>query len=176
MAPEYAMRGYLTDKADVYSFGIVALEIVSGKSNTSCRPKEDLFYLLDWALELKEKGNLMELVDPRLGSEFNKEEVMGMINIALLCSNVSPAVRPAMSSVVSMLEGTTVIQELVLDPSRVSTDKKRPKNQYQNRDEADMGDTHIQGISSDGPWTASSTSTADLYPVDFDTEYLQNRV
>lgn len=48
MAPEYAMRGYLTDKADVYSFGIVALEIVSGRSNTSNRPKQEPFYLLDW--------------------------------------------------------------------------------------------------------------------------------
>lgn len=48
MAPEYAMRGYLTDKADVYSFGIVLLEIVSGKCNTSIKPKEDCFYVLDW--------------------------------------------------------------------------------------------------------------------------------
>jgi len=48
MAPEYAMRGYLTDKADVYSFGVVALEIVSGKSNTKYRPKEEFVYLLDW--------------------------------------------------------------------------------------------------------------------------------
>ena len=47
MAPEYAMRGYLTDKADVYSFGIVALEIISGKSNTNYRPKEEVVYLLD---------------------------------------------------------------------------------------------------------------------------------
>ena len=48
MAPEYAMRGYLTDKADVYSFGIVVLEIVSGRSNTTYRTKEECFYLLDW--------------------------------------------------------------------------------------------------------------------------------
>lgn len=48
MAPEYAMRGYLTDKVDVYSFGIVLLEIVSGKSNSSIKPKQDCFYLLDW--------------------------------------------------------------------------------------------------------------------------------
>lgn len=48
MAPEYAMRGYLTEKADVYSFGVVALEIVSGKSNTNFRPSEDFVYLLDW--------------------------------------------------------------------------------------------------------------------------------
>lgn len=48
MAPEYAMRGYLTDKVDVYSFGVVMLEIVSGRSNTNYRPKEDFTYLLDW--------------------------------------------------------------------------------------------------------------------------------
>ena len=48
MAPEYAMRGYLTDKADVYSFGIVALEVVSGKSNTNYRPKQECVYLLGW--------------------------------------------------------------------------------------------------------------------------------
>lgn len=48
MAPEYAMRGYLTAKADVYSYGVVALEIVSGKSNTNYRPKEECVYLLDW--------------------------------------------------------------------------------------------------------------------------------
>jgi len=48
MAPEYTIHGYLTDKADVYSFGIVALEIVSGRSNTMYRAKADAFYLLDW--------------------------------------------------------------------------------------------------------------------------------
>lgn len=48
MAPEYAMRGYLTDKADVYSFGVVLLEVVSGRNNTSNKYKEDSFYLLDW--------------------------------------------------------------------------------------------------------------------------------
>lgn len=48
MAPEYAMRGYLTDKADVYSFGVVLLEIVAGRANTCVRPKAEAFYLLDW--------------------------------------------------------------------------------------------------------------------------------
>jgi len=48
MAPEYAMHGYLTDKADVYSFGIVALEIISGKSNSMNWTKEGCFSLVDW--------------------------------------------------------------------------------------------------------------------------------
>lgn len=50
MAPEYAMRGYLTDKADVYSFGVVVLELVSGKSNANYRPKEKFVYLLDMVI------------------------------------------------------------------------------------------------------------------------------
>ncbi|XP_058209740.1 probable leucine-rich repeat receptor-like serine/threonine-protein kinase At3g14840 [Rhododendron vialii] len=117
MAPEYAMRGYLTDKADVYSFGIVALEIVSGRSITGYIAQEDCLYLLDWALVLKKKGNLMELVDPRLGSDFNKIEATVMMNVALLCANTSPAVRPAMSLVVSMLEARTVPESLLVpDP------------------------------------------------------------
>ncbi|CAN1351727.1 Probable LRR receptor-like serine/threonine-protein kinase At1g07650 [Linum perenne] len=91
MAPEYAMRGCLTSKADVYSFGVVALEIVSGKSNTSYRPKEDYVHLLDW--------------------------VMLMMNVALLCANASPTLRPTMSQVVSMLEGRTAIQDFLSDPA-----------------------------------------------------------
>ncbi|XP_076883597.1 putative LRR receptor-like serine/threonine-protein kinase At1g53430 [Bidens hawaiensis] len=109
MAPEYVMRGYLTDKADVYSFGVVALLIVSGKSNTNYRPKEDFVYLLDWACVLQEQGNLLELVDPSLG-KYSKQEAMMMINLALLCTNASPSLRPLMSAVVKMLEGKMPVQ------------------------------------------------------------------
>ncbi|KAJ4726506.1 putative Kinase [Melia azedarach] len=119
MAPEYAMRGHLTDRADVYSFGIVALEIVSGRSNSSSGPTGEAFYLLDWAHDLKEKGNLIDLVDQNLGSDFDKEQVTVMINVALLCSDVSLTVRPSMSSVVSMLEGRAEVEDFIPD-SRVS--------------------------------------------------------
>ncbi|XP_042436705.1 probable LRR receptor-like serine/threonine-protein kinase At1g07650 [Zingiber officinale] len=117
MAPEYAMRGYLTDKADVYSFGIVALELVSGKSNTSYRPKDEFVNLLDWACVLHDRGNLMELVDPDLGSAYPKDEVILMLNVALLCTNSSPTLRPTMSKVVSLLEGQTPIQPFLLKVS-----------------------------------------------------------
>ncbi|KAI3842744.1 hypothetical protein MKW98_015411 [Papaver atlanticum] len=121
MAPEYALRGHLTDKADVYSFGVVALEIVSGKSNTSYMLKEaDFLYLLDWALILQGNGNLMELVDPKLESEFNEEEVLLVINVALACTDTSPTRRPKMSSVVSMLEKRTPLEKLVSNSIRES--------------------------------------------------------
>ncbi|KAL9454043.1 hypothetical protein AB3S75_009613 [Citrus x aurantiifolia] len=124
MAPEYAMRGYLTSKADVYSFGVVTLEIVSGKSNTNYRPNEDFVYLLDWAYVLQERGNLLELVDPSLGSEYSSEEAMAMLNVALLCTNASPTLRPTMSQVVSMLEGRTVVQDLLADPGFLAVNSK----------------------------------------------------
>ncbi|KAK4275756.1 hypothetical protein QN277_018787 [Acacia crassicarpa] len=113
VAPEYAMHGYLTDKADIYSFGVVALEIVSGRSNTSFRPSEEFISLLDWANVLQEKGRLIELVDPDLGSEYSSEEAMVILNMALLCTNASPTLRPTMSQVLSMLEDRSNTQELL---------------------------------------------------------------
>ncbi|KAI8558015.1 hypothetical protein RHMOL_Rhmol04G0055800 [Rhododendron molle] len=150
MAPEYAMLGYLTDKADVYSFGIVALEIVSGRSITSYITQEDYLYLLDWALVLKKKGNLMELVDPKLGSDFNKIEATVMMNVALLCANTSPAVRPAMSSVVSMLEARTVPESsLVPDPdaSYEEMNQKAMMIGVQKSFDSDTSDGQIQSSS-----------------------------
>ncbi|KAK7272598.1 hypothetical protein RJT34_29303 [Clitoria ternatea] len=167
MAPEYAMHGYLTDKADVYSFGIVALEIINGKSNTTHRQKQESLYLLEWARMLREKGDLMELVDRRLGSDFNKEEVMVMINVAFLCTNVSPTLRPTMSSVVSMLEGRTIVKEVDLETSEVMDEKKLEALRQQYYRE--------HSISMEGPWTASSTSVTDLYPVHLDSSYLERR-
>ncbi|XP_043818229.1 probable leucine-rich repeat receptor-like serine/threonine-protein kinase At3g14840 isoform X8 [Manihot esculenta] len=117
MAPEYALYGYLTYKADVYSFGVVALEIVVGKANMKYIPDENFVSLLDWALFLQQRGNLMELVDPRLGSKFKKEEIVRMTKVALLCANSSPALRPTMSEVVDMLEGRTAVHEQVGGPS-----------------------------------------------------------
>ncbi|XP_020581331.1 probable leucine-rich repeat receptor-like serine/threonine-protein kinase At3g14840 isoform X3 [Phalaenopsis equestris] len=114
MAPEYVTRGYLTVKADVYSFGIVALEIVTGKSVTKLTESGNL-HLLDWAHILKEKGELLLLVDKKLGLDFNKEEALRMIKVALLCSNSSPARRPALSTVVSMLTSDISVTDSVAD-------------------------------------------------------------
>ncbi|KAK4710938.1 hypothetical protein R3W88_005451 [Solanum pinnatisectum] len=115
MAPEYALWGYLTYKADVYSFGVVALEIVAGKNNMKYRPNEKFVCLLDWALVLQKHGKLMELVDETLSSNFKKDEALRMINVALLCTNPSPALRPTMSAVVSILEDHLDLPEFNLE-------------------------------------------------------------
>ncbi|RYR50531.1 hypothetical protein Ahy_A07g037160 isoform B [Arachis hypogaea] len=140
MAPEYAMR----DKADVYSFGIVALEVVSGKGNNMNWQKEECFSLLDWALLLKEKGDLLDLVDERLGSDLNENEAMLIINVALLCINFSSLHRPTMSSVVRMLEGKSAVQEAMPDTTQVFDEKKLEmmRNCYQQRGKHKIPDTH----------------------------------
>ncbi|KAB2616043.1 leucine-rich repeat receptor-like serine/threonine-protein kinase [Pyrus ussuriensis x Pyrus communis] len=174
MAPEYAMRGYLTDKADVYSFGILVLEIVSGRNNTSYRTKAECFYLLDWATLLKAQGNLLDLVDPRLGSNFNKKEMMVTINVALLCSSATSAVRPTMSSVVSMLEGRVAVQELVSDPNPSSTEIDAMRNHFQSYLEGSAGESQIQTESIEEPRTISYASGHDLYPINPDSTYREN--
>ncbi|KAL7249949.1 hypothetical protein ACSBR1_012021 [Camellia fascicularis] len=172
MAPEYAMRGYLTDKVGVHSFGIVTLEIVNRRNNTSYRRKIDSCYLLECVLELKEKGKLLVLVDPKLGPNFVQKEVIVMINVALLCTNVTPIVRPTMSSVVSMLEGRTVVEELVSD-STVFSHKMTPKGMMadlQHSHETDINDSLIEMS-----LTASSRSAANLYPLNLNSDYWANR-
>lgn len=165
MAPEYAMRGYLTDKADVYSFGIVALEIVSGKSNTNYRPKEEFVYLLDWAYVLHEQGNLLELVDPSLGSNYPADEALRMLNLALLCTNPSPTLRPSMSSAVSMLEGKIAVQAPLIKRTSLNEDMRFKAFEKLSQD----SQSHVSTFSidsqvprttstDDGPWMDSSVS------------------
>ncbi|WJX67811.1 hypothetical protein P8452_52247 [Trifolium repens] len=170
MAPEYAMHGYLTDKADVYSFGVVALEIVSGKHNTMNQPKDECFSLVDWVRLLKEEGNIMDLVDERLGEEFKKEEAMIMINVALLCTHVSLTHRPTMSSVVSMLEGKSVVQEVVSDTSQVfEGNKLKMIQQNEKNDTSEIETTEEESILIDS--TAEYMSDADLHSTNMDSPY-----
>ncbi|KAE9585123.1 putative protein kinase RLK-Pelle-DLSV family [Lupinus albus] len=169
MAPEYAMRGYLTDKADVYSFGVVALEIVSGRSNTSYRSKEEFVYLLDWACVLQEQENLLELVDSDLGTDYSQEEAMRMLQLALICTNPSPTLRPVMSSVVSMLEGITPIEVPKIKRVEVSQDgrfKSLETLQQDNQDHASSAfsyDSMERRSLSNGPWIDFSTSLSARY-------------
>ncbi|XP_062012882.1 probable LRR receptor-like serine/threonine-protein kinase At1g53440 isoform X2 [Rosa rugosa] len=170
MAPEYALWGCLTYKADVYSFGVVALETVAGKNKMKYRPNENIQCLMDWALVLQQKGNLLELVDPRLGSDFNKKEAIRTIKVSLLCANPTAALRPIMSEVVSMLEGRTPVDEVVLDPSIHGDEMTRLRAFEDQFDHSTAQGSSPSGSHSlmrslDAPWTGSSgtTTSSDLY-------------
>jgi len=107
LSPEYAMRGHLTEKADVFSFGVVALELVSGRRNTDASLPEKMVYLLEWTWHLYEQGKPLELMDPDIESTCSKEEVLRVIEVALLCTQAVPTMRPSMSRVVAMLTSDT---------------------------------------------------------------------
>ncbi|XP_058183265.1 probable LRR receptor-like serine/threonine-protein kinase At1g56140 isoform X3 [Rhododendron vialii] len=115
LAPEYAMLGQLTEKADVFGFGVVALEIVSGRPNTDSSLEEEKIYLLKWAWHVHENNHEVELVDARL-LEFDEEEVKRVIRVALLCTQTSPQQRPSMPRVVAMLSGDIEVSVVTSRP------------------------------------------------------------
>ncbi|KAK8633357.1 hypothetical protein V6N13_014203 [Hibiscus sabdariffa] len=148
------------------------------RCNTRVRPKEEPFILLEWAHVLKEQGNLLDLVDTRIGSDCNIEEVMVMINVALLCTYPTASARPSMSSVVSMLEGKASVDEFFIDSSVSSSrqkDAEAMKKFYRKLEEDNTDISQSKSMLADGPWTGSSTSAADLYPISLNSGYFQNR-
>ncbi|CAO2842123.1 unnamed protein product [Amaranthus hypochondriacus] len=108
LAPEYAQSGQITEKADVYSFGIVLLELITGRKAVDInRPKGEQC-LTEWARRIVKEENLKKLVDPCLGNSYVKEELCSMLQCASLCIRKDPNSRPRMSQVLRMLESCTL--------------------------------------------------------------------
>jgi len=128
LAPEYAMRGHMTEKVDVFAFGVVMLEIIAGRPNYDNKLGEDMAYLLEWVWQLYEEDHPLDVVDPRL-TEFDSEEVLRAIRVGLLCIQSSPRQRPLMSRVVSMLAGDAEVAEAVTKPSYVMEWQRNPRGQ-----------------------------------------------
>ncbi|GAB2229780.1 hypothetical protein Droror1_Dr00014035 [Drosera rotundifolia] len=101
MAPEYLLRGQLTDKADVYSYGVLVLEIVSGRKNILLL--QNSVSILQSVWNSYRMNRLYEAVDPRLSNEFSKVEAERVLQIGLLCIQASASLRPPMAHVVQML-------------------------------------------------------------------------
>ncbi|KAL5731083.1 non-specific serine/threonine protein kinase [Ranunculus cassubicifolius] len=103
MAPEYAMEGLFSVKSDVYSFGVLLLEIVSGKKNSYRHPDYSVNLVgYSWILWSEERA--AELIDPSIRDSCSLSKVLRCINVGLLCVQDSATDRPAMSTVVLMLE------------------------------------------------------------------------
>nr|POE68766.1 cysteine-rich receptor-like protein kinase 3 [Quercus suber] len=100
MAPEYVVRGKLTEKVDVYSFGVLVLEVVCGKRNNSYSENSSILQMV-W--NLYEAGRPCEAVDPKLEANFQEVEAFRLLQIGLLCVQASAELRPSMPVVVKML-------------------------------------------------------------------------
>ncbi|KAI8534007.1 hypothetical protein RHMOL_Rhmol10G0054700 [Rhododendron molle] len=156
LAPEYAMRGHLTEKADVFGFGVVALEVVSGRPNSDTSLEAEKMYLLDWAWHLHQNNNEVELVDANL-SEFNKEEVKRLIRVALLCTQSSPQMRPSMSRAVAMLLADVEVGAVTAQPGYLMSG-------WKFNDTTSFMSTDTQTTKTDYSHYSSSSSTRVLTP------------
>ncbi|CAJ2638924.1 unnamed protein product [Trifolium pratense] len=109
MPPEYAVHGYFSIKSDVFSFGVVVLEIISGKKNRGfCDPLHHLNLLGHaWRLWIEERPE--ELIADILYDEAICSEIIRFIHVGLLCVQQQPENRPNMSSVVFMLKGEKLL-------------------------------------------------------------------
>ncbi|KAL8467907.1 hypothetical protein ACS0TY_031232 [Phlomoides rotata] len=108
MAPEYAMGGRFSEKSDVFSFGVLILEITSGRKNTSFNHQDGPLNLLGYVWKLWEEGNVVTSIDPKISSPSNEAEVVRCINIGLLCVQELPQDRPSVSAVLSMLSSEII--------------------------------------------------------------------
>ncbi|KAK4479577.1 hypothetical protein RD792_015095 [Penstemon davidsonii] len=115
LAPEYAQSGQITEKADIYSFGVVLVELVTGRKAVDLNRPKGQQCLTEWARPLLEAYAIDELVDPRIGSNYSDHEVCCMLHAASLCISRDPQARPRMSQVLRILEGDA------MDSSQMST-------------------------------------------------------
>ncbi|KAB1216938.1 hypothetical protein CJ030_MR4G016049 [Morella rubra] len=150
LAPEYAMRGHLTEKADVFSFGVVALEIVSGRPNSDSSLEEEKLYLLEWAWHLHENRRDIELLDSQLPS-YSEEEAKRVIRVGLLCSQSSPTLRPSMSRVVAMLSGDAEVSPEISRPAYLTEWKFNDVTSSMSDIETRGLDTSLYNSMSDHP-------------------------
>ncbi|KAL5052744.1 hypothetical protein RYX36_033426 [Vicia faba] len=105
LAPEYAQSGQITEKADVYSFGIVLLELVTGRKAVDIGRPRGQQCLSEWARPLLEEQAIDKLVDPSIGKCYDDQEVYRMMQCSSMCIRRDPHLRPRVSQVLKMLEG-----------------------------------------------------------------------
>ncbi|PPD73537.1 hypothetical protein GOBAR_DD29541 [Gossypium barbadense] len=108
IAPEYAVHGIFSFKSDVYSYGVLTLEIVGGKTNSSFYNLESAESLLSYAWRYWTERRPLEIMDPTLRDSYVSDEVIRCIQIGLLCVQQNPKSRPTMARIVPMLSSSDI--------------------------------------------------------------------
>ncbi|GKV19159.1 hypothetical protein SLEP1_g29453 [Rubroshorea leprosula] len=137
MSPEYAMVGLFSEKSDVYSYGVLLLEIVSGRRNTSFGNDEDTSSLLEYAWKLWNEDTVLAMVDKLVCNPCHCREILRCIHVGLLCVQEMAKDRPTMSTVISMLNSEIVDLPSPKQPAfilkQIATDAESPSQHGQQR-------------------------------------------
>ncbi|CAK9177578.1 unnamed protein product [Ilex paraguariensis] len=105
LAPEYFMYGKVNDKIDVYAYGVVLLELLSGRKPICSDYPKGQESLVMWAKPIVNSGKFTQLLDPTLDSNYDREQMERMVLAATLCIRRAPRARPQMSLVLKLLQG-----------------------------------------------------------------------
>ncbi|KAF5474691.1 hypothetical protein F2P56_006568 [Juglans regia] len=157
MSPEYAMHGRFSVKSDVFSFGVLLLEIISGKMNNCFFQSEHNENLLGYVWKQWKDGRPLELLDPTIRGSFAKNEVIRCIHIGLLCVQEDPANRPTMAAIVLMLDSHSVSLQLPQQPAFLLRSRAR-KNMPS--DVVELDSFTKQSV----PWSVDEASITQLNP------------
>ncbi|XP_014506558.1 L-type lectin-domain containing receptor kinase IX.1 [Vigna radiata var. radiata] len=103
LPPEATTRGKASRESDVFSFGVVALEIACGRKAIESNMKEEQMYLVDWVLELHSIGEVLKASDPSLYGHFDEKEMETLMIVGLCCTHTDYLMRPTIRQVVQML-------------------------------------------------------------------------
>ncbi|CAK9271557.1 unnamed protein product [Sphagnum jensenii] len=114
LAPELARTGKATTMTDVFSYGALALEVACGRRPFDRKFPEEQIVILDWVWNCYENGELLKVVDSRLGNNFNEEQMTKVLLLGLLCSHPDPNARPPMGYVRQVLVGNASLPPLPL--------------------------------------------------------------
>ncbi|XVE98647.1 hypothetical protein REPUB_Repub03eG0124900 [Reevesia pubescens] len=134
IAPEYLSTGQSSEKTDVFGFGILLIELITGmRALEFGKTVSQKGAMLEWVKKIQQEKKVEVLVDRELGSNYDRIEVGEMLQVALLCTQYLPAHRPKMSEVVRMLEGDGLAEKWAASHNQSNPTMNLFPNSFSNK-------------------------------------------